>query len=145
MPLCADVHFNPNVADVAANRPLKYVSPAILTIMNLSMVFIYLTGAQKTADGLMKISTLLLTIQYVNSLIPSLNVLPIVFNMVPGAGIGLARIGELMEYSETGIPDRPAAGPLRIFARIHLHLGMRDRRRKRLLKRGFDFLGRHGL
>ena len=96
------------VADVAANRPLKYVSPAILTIMNLSMVFIYLTGAQKTADGLMKISTLLLTIQYVNSLIPSLSVLPIVFNMVPGAGTGLARIGELMDYRETCIPDQPA-------------------------------------
>ena len=95
-------------ADVAANRPLKYVSPAILTIMNLSMVFIYLTGAQKTADGLMKISTLLLTIQYVNSLIPSLSVLPIVFNMVPGAGTGLARIGELMDYRETCIPDQPA-------------------------------------
>ena len=98
------------VADVAANRPLKYVSPAILTIMNLSMVFIYLTGAQKTADGLMKISTLLLTIQYVNSLIPSLSVLPIVFNMVPGAGTGLARIGELMDYRETCIPDQPADG-----------------------------------
>ena len=97
-------------ADVAANRPLKYVSPAILTIMNLSMVFIYLTGAQKTADGLMKISTLLLTIQYVNSLIPSLSVLPIVFNMVPGAGTGLARIGELMDYRETCIPDQPADG-----------------------------------
>ena len=97
-------------ADVAANRPLKYVSPAILTIMNLSMVFIYLTGAQKTADGLMKISTLLLTIQYVNSLIPSLSVLPIVFNMVPGAGTGLARIGELMEYRETCIPDQPVDG-----------------------------------
>ena len=96
------------VADVAANRPLKYVSPAILTIMKLSMVFIYLTGAQKTADGLMKISTLLLTIQYVNSLIPSLSVLPIVFNMVPGAGTGLARIGELMDYRETCIPDQPA-------------------------------------
>ena len=98
-------------ADVAANRPLKFVSPSILTVMNLSMVFIYLTGAQKTADGLMKISTLLLTIQYVNSLIPSLSVLPIVFNMVPGAGTGLARIGELMDYRETGIPDRPTAGP----------------------------------
>ena len=97
-------------ADVAANRPLKFVSPAILTIMNLSMVFIYLTGAQKTADGLMKISTLLLTIQYVNSLIPSLSVLPIVFNMVPGAGTGLARISELMDYRETGIPDMPASG-----------------------------------
>lgn len=82
---------------MAANRPLKFVSPSILTVMNLSMVFIYLTGAQKTADGLMKISTLLLTIQYVNSLIPSLSVLPIVFNMVPGAGTGLARIRELME------------------------------------------------
>ena len=98
------------VADVAANRPLKYVSPAILTIMNLSMGFIYLTGAQKTADGLMKISTLLLTIQYVNSLIPSLSVLPSVFNMVPGAGTGLARIGELMDYRETCIPDQPADG-----------------------------------
>lgn len=78
--------------------------------MNLSMVFIYLTGAQKTADGLMQISTLLLTIQYVNSLIPSLSVLPIVFNMVPGAGTGLARIGELMDYRETAIEDqqRPA-------------------------------------
>lgn len=97
-------------ADVAANRPLKFVSPAILTIMNLSMVFIYLTGAQKTADGLMQISTLLLTIQYVNSLIPSLSVLPIVFNMVPGAGTGLARIGELMDYRETAIEDQPAAG-----------------------------------
>ncbi len=97
-------------ADVAANRPLKYVSPAILTIMNLSMVFIYLTGAQKTADGLMQISTLLLTIQYVNSLIPSLSVLPIVFNMVPGAGTGLARIGEQMDYRETAIEDQPAAG-----------------------------------
>jgi ATP-binding cassette subfamily B protein len=98
-------------ADMAANRPLKFVSPSILTVINLSMVFIYLTGAQETADGLMKISTLLLTIQYVNSLIPSLSVLPIVFNMVPGAGTGLARIGELMEYSESGIPDRPVAGP----------------------------------
>ena len=37
--------------------------------------------------------------------------LPIVFNMVPGAGTSLDRIGELMEYSETGIPDRPAVGP----------------------------------
>ncbi len=98
-------------ADVAANRPLKFVSPAILTIMNLSMVFIYLTGARKTADGLMQISTLLLTIQYVNSLIPSLSVLPIVFNMVPGAGTGLARIRELLEHPETGIPDQPEGRP----------------------------------
>ena len=94
--------------DVAASYPLKFVSPAILTIMNLSMVFIYLTGAGKTAQGLMKISTLLLTIQYVNSLIPSLSVLPIVFNMVPAAGTGLARIGELLDYRETGIPDHPS-------------------------------------
>ena len=97
-------------ADMAANLPLKFVSPSILTIMNLSMVIIYLVGAGKAADGLMQISTLLLTIQYVNSLIPSLSVLPIVFNMVPGAGTGLARIGELMDYRETAIEDQPAAG-----------------------------------
>ena len=97
-------------ADMSANRPLKFVSPSILTIMNLSMVLIYLVGARKAANGLMQISTLLLTIQYVNSLIPSLSVLPIVFNMVPGAGTGLARIKELLDYTETGIPDHPSAG-----------------------------------
>ncbi len=97
-------------ADMAANRPLKFVSPAILTIMNLSMVMIYLIGARKAAGGLMQISTLLLTIQYVNSLIPSLSVLPIVFNMIPGAGTGLTRVGELLDYRETGIPDHPSAG-----------------------------------
>ena len=96
-------------ADVAANRPLKFVSPSILTIMNLSMVLIYLIGDGKTAVGLMPISTLLLTIQYVNSLIPSLSALPIMFNMVPGAATGLNRIRELLEYRETGIPDKPAA------------------------------------
>ena len=97
-------------ADVAANWPLKFVSPSILTIMNLSMAFIYLIGAKKSAEGLMQISTLLLTIQYVNSLIPSLSVLPIVFNMVPGAATGLSRIRELMDYQETGIGEPPADG-----------------------------------
>lgn len=84
--------------EVAANRLLKFVSPSILTIMNLSMVIIYLVGAAKASDGLMQISTLLLIIQYVNSLIPSLSALPIVVNMIPGAEAGLDRIWELLEY-----------------------------------------------
>lgn len=48
-------------ADITANRPLKFVSPAILTIMNFSMVLVYWIGATKMQSGLVGLSTLLLT------------------------------------------------------------------------------------
>lgn len=89
-------------ADIAANRPLKFVSPAILTIMNASMVLVYWIGAAKAQDGLVELSTLLLTIQYVNSLISPLSALPIIVNMIPGAEVGCARIGELLDTPVEG-------------------------------------------
>lgn len=90
-------------ADITANRPLKFVSPAILTIMNFSMVLVYWIGAAKAQAGLVELSTLLLTIQYVNSLIAPLSALPIIVNMIPGAEVGCARIGELLDC---GRPDK---------------------------------------
>lgn len=89
-------------AEIAANRPLKFISPSIMTIMNLLMVVIIWTGAQKVRSGWLEISTMLLTIQYVNSLIPSLSILPTIITTLPSVEVGLNRIGELLETEDAG-------------------------------------------
>ena len=96
--------------DVMANRPLKFVSPSILSIMNFSMVLVYWVGAAKTQAGLVQLSSLLLTIQYVNALISPLSALPIIVNMVPGAEVGCVRLAELLDYRPTTAPT-PTTAP----------------------------------
>lgn len=93
-------------ANIQANKPINYMSPVALMIMNWTVVVIYLIGAEQMRRGLVSLSDLMLIINYLSYFIAALVVVPVIVNLIPKVRVSSARIMELLDFAlvrETGM------------------------------------------
>lgn len=85
-------------AAIKANRPMKYMNPVTLIIINWAVVIIYFMGTNEIRQGLTSISSIVLIFQYLSYFLMALSLIPTVITMTPKAIVSGARILELLEY-----------------------------------------------
>ena len=91
---------------VAANAKINFLAPVACIVMNWAVVITYLLGTRQLQMKMASISDLLLLFQYLAFLIASLDIVPVLVNMLPKASVSSARINELLEYKSTVYPTR---------------------------------------
>ena len=85
-------------SNIEANKRINFLSPVSLTIMNWTVVAIYLAGTEQIKQGIASVSDLLLIFNYLTYFIASLAVVPVMVNLIPKVAVSSERILELLDY-----------------------------------------------
>lgn len=85
-------------ANIEANKRINFLSPISLTIMNWTVVAIYLLGTQQIKNKVTSVSDLLLIFSYLTYFIASLAVVPVMVNLIPKVTVSSERILELLDF-----------------------------------------------
>lgn len=93
-------------AGIVANRPINFLGPASLLVMNWVMVGIYFAGNTQLQMNMVSMSSLLLIFQYVSYFIASLFIVPIMVNFMPKVSVSCERLNELLNYEEQAGRDQ---------------------------------------
>jgi ATP-binding cassette subfamily B protein len=93
------------------NRLMVILQPAMMLIMNLSMVSIVWFGAKLIDTGTLPIGNMLAFMQYAMQVIMSFLMISIVFIMIPRASVSAKRIAEVL-VTEPSVkdPEKPVKG-----------------------------------
>lgn len=91
---------------VRANAKINFLAPVSCIAMNWAVVITYLLGTRQLQMKMTSISDLLLLFQYLAFLIASLDIVPVLVNMLPKASVSSQRINELLEYESVTAPNR---------------------------------------
>lgn len=85
-------------AAIDANRPMKFMNPLTLIIINWAIVLIYYCGTKEIQKELTSISSLILIFQYLSYFLMALSLIPTLVTMLPKAQVSGMRVSELLEY-----------------------------------------------
>ncbi len=96
-----------------AARTMQLMMPVMMIIMNASVLVAYYMGANFINDGGMQIGNLTAFIEYMMSILMSIQMCSMMFNMIPRAMTSAGRI-TLIVNKEPSIGDREANPDLRI-------------------------------
>ncbi|MFZ5595931.1 MAG: ABC transporter ATP-binding protein [Bacillota bacterium] len=96
---------------ISANRIMASLMPAMMLLLNLTIISIIWFGGIRIDSGKMQIGDLMAFIQYVMQIMFSLIMVSMVLIMIPRASASAARINEVLDIEpEIRDPDRPEAG-----------------------------------
>ena len=85
-------------AAIDANRPMKFINPLTLIIINWGIVLIYYMGTIEIQRGITSISSLILIFQYLSYFLMALSLIPTLVTMIPKSQVSGMRVLELLDY-----------------------------------------------
>ena len=89
-------------AYIEVNKPVNYLTPITLVIMNWAVIAVYLIGAAQMQRGLVSVSDLLLIFNYIAYFITALTVVPVLASLFPKVAVAGTRIMELLDTAPAG-------------------------------------------
>ena len=94
-------------AAIDANRPMKFINPLTMIIINWAIVIIYYMGTSEIKSGLTSISSLILIFQYLSYFLMALSLIPTLITMLPKAQVSGERVYQLLSYESNAGADIP--------------------------------------
>lgn len=92
-------------AAVKANRPLYFMNPLSLLVLDCTTVSIFLILGKEIQNNAIAVSNLIVVFQYLSFCIMVLALIPSLVNLLPKAIISSARVLELLESSSAGMNE----------------------------------------
>ncbi|WP_035849296.1 ABC transporter ATP-binding protein [Kitasatospora azatica] len=102
-------------------RLMAFMFPAVMAVVNVSSVAVLWFGAQRIADGGMKIGALTAFLSYLMQILMSVMMATFMFMMVPRAEVCAERIVEVLDTDSSVVPPTAPVTELR----SHGHLELR--------------------
>lgn len=97
-------------AYIEVNKPVNYLTPITLVIMNWAVIVVYLIGASQLQCGTVSVSDLLLIFNYIAYFITALTVVPVLASLFPKVAVASARIMELLDTVPAGEQGTAVSG-----------------------------------
>lgn len=89
---------------IKVNRIMSFMMPSTMLVMNITIVAIYWFGGIRIDSGGMDIGSLMAFVQYAMQIMMSINMLSMIFIMIPRAQAAAVRLNEVLE-TEPEIKD----------------------------------------
>lgn len=83
--------------NIEADRTMMLVAPLVLLMTNYLIIAVVYVGANRIALDLLKLGSLIATIEYVFIALQNISALASIISMLPRAGVALGRISEVLD------------------------------------------------